>query len=48
MLQADFVVEIPGTSSKTIVLWSFVVINVGLITSAAILKKQSISVKGGR
>lgn len=46
MLQANFVVEIPGVLSKTIVLWSFVAINVVLIASAGILKKQSIPVKG--
>jgi len=48
MLQADFVVEIPGASSRTIVLWSFVTINVALITSAGIMKKQPITVKGGK
>jgi hypothetical protein len=46
MLQVDFVVQIPGVLSKTIVLWSFVAINVVLITSAGILKRQPISVKG--
>jgi hypothetical protein len=46
MLQANFVVEIPGVLSKTIVLWSFVAINVVLIASAGIMKKQSIPVKG--
>ncbi len=46
MFQADFVVETPGTSSKTVVLWSFVVVNMALITSAGIMKKQSIPVKG--
>ena len=46
MLQANFVVEIPGVLSKTIVLWSFVAINVVLIASAGILKKQPIPVKG--
>ena len=46
MLQADFVVEIPGVLSKTIVLWNFVAINVVLIASAGIMKKQSIPVKG--
>lgn len=48
MLQADFIVEIPGINSKTAVLWSFVMLNVGLITSAGILKKQSLPVKGGK
>ena len=46
MLQANFVVEIPGVLSKTVVLWSFVAINVVLIASAGIMKKQSIPVKG--
>lgn len=46
MLQAIFVVEVPGVASKTIVLWSFAAINVVLIASAGILKKQSIPVKG--
>jgi hypothetical protein len=46
MLQADFVVEILGVLSRAIVLWSFVAINVVLIASAGILKKQSIPVKG--
>ena len=46
MLKADFVVEILGILSKTIVLWSFVAVNAVLIASAGILKKQSIPVKG--
>lgn len=46
MLQANFVVEIPGVLSKTIVLWSFAAINVVLITSAGIMKRQSVAVKG--
>lgn len=46
MLQADFIVEIPGGLSKTIVLWSFVAINVVLIASAGMMKKQSIPAKG--
>jgi len=45
MLQVNFVVDVTGTSSKTLVLWGFVMINVGLITSAGVLKKQSIPVK---
>ncbi len=51
MLQADFIVEIPGANSKTVVLWSFVVVNVALVASAGILsqaRKQSITVKGGK
>lgn len=46
MLQVNFVVDVTGTSSKTMVLWGFVLINVGLVTSAGVLKKQSIPVKG--
>ena len=46
MLQADFVVDVTGASSKTMVLWSFLAINVGLVVSAGVLKKQSIPVKG--
>ena len=46
MLQADFVIEIPGVLSKTVVLWSFVTINVALVASAGIMKKQSAAVKG--
>jgi hypothetical protein len=45
MLQANFVVEIPGTNSKTVVLWSFFLVNVALITSAGVLKQQSLSAK---
>ena len=46
MMQADFTVEVPGMASKTVVLWSFLLINVGLIVSAGILKTQSVAVKG--
>lgn len=46
MLQADFVVEILGALSKTIVLWGFVAVNIVLIASAGMLKRQSIPVKG--
>lgn len=46
MLQADFIVDVPGMASKTIVLWSFLVVNIGLVASASVLKKQSITVKG--
>lgn len=45
MLQADFVVEIPATSSKAVVLWSFFLVNIALITSAGVLKNQSLSAK---
>ncbi|HMB25585.1 MAG TPA: hypothetical protein VKP08_22245 [Anaerolineales bacterium] len=46
MLQADFVVDILEVLAKAIVLWGFVAINVVLIASAGILKKQTIPVKG--
>jgi len=46
MLEADFLVEIPGIASRTVVLWSFALVNVGLITFAGILRNQSASVKG--
>ena len=46
MMQADFTVEVPGMASKTVVLWSFLVINVGLVISAGVLKTQSVTVKG--
>jgi YtkA-like len=46
MLQVNFVVDVTGTSSNTFVLWGFVVINVGLVASAGVLKKQSIPAKG--
>ena len=46
MMQADFTVEVPGMASKTVVLWSFLAINVGLVVSAGIFKKQSVTVKG--
>ncbi|HSL42820.1 MAG TPA: FixH family protein [Anaerolineales bacterium] len=46
ILQADFVVEIPEVLSKTVVLWSFVIINVVLITSAGMMKRQARLMKG--
>jgi hypothetical protein len=46
MLQVDFAVAIPGIASKTIVLWGFTLVNVGLVTCAGILRRQSLSVKG--
>jgi hypothetical protein len=46
MLQADFVVDILEVLSKAIVLWGFVAVNIVLIASAGILKKQPIPVKG--
>ena len=46
MLQATFIVDILRSFSKSLVLWGFVAVNVALITSAGVLKKQSIRVKG--
>ena len=46
MIEAAFTVEIPGTNSKTVVLWSFALINTALIASAGFIKKQTIPVKG--
>ena len=46
MLQADFIVEVPGVFSKAVVLWGFAAINLVLIGSAGILKRQSVAVKG--
>lgn len=48
MLQANFIVEVPGLALRPIVLWSFVVVNVGLVVSAGILKKQAVPVKGDK
>jgi hypothetical protein len=42
MMQADFTVEVPGMASKTVVLWSFLVINVGLVVSASVLKNNQL------
>ena len=46
MLQADFAVESPGVASRTIVLWGFALVNVGLITFAGILRRQPVPLKG--
>jgi hypothetical protein len=46
MFQADFVVEVSGTSSRAVVLWSFGVINVVLIASARVMKKQPLVMRG--
>ena len=48
MIEAGFTIQVPGTNSKTVVLWSFVLINTALITSAGFIKKQSIPVKGAK
>ena len=49
MLQADFIVKVTGSSSKTFVLWTFVTVNVALVVTAGTLKKQkSIAMKGGK
>ena len=46
MLQATFVVDILRSFSKSLVLWSFVAVNVALMASAGVLKKQAVPVKG--
>ena len=46
MMQADFNVDIPGMTSQTVVLWSFLGLNIGVVVSAGVLKKQSVTVKG--
>jgi len=46
MLQAAFLVDILSSLSKGFVLWGFVAVNVALITSAGVLKKQNVPVKG--
>ena len=46
MLQATFVVDILSSLSKSLVLWGFVAVNVALITSAGVLKKQNVPMKG--
>jgi hypothetical protein len=46
MLEANFIVDVPGMASKKLILWSFLMINSGLVVSAGVLKKQSIPVKG--
>lgn len=49
MLQADFTVTVTGAGSKSVVLWGFVLINVAVIASAGMLKKQkSLVVKGAQ
>lgn len=47
MLQADFLVTVTGSNSKTVVLWSFVAVNVVIVAVAGTLKKhKSLTVKG--
>jgi hypothetical protein len=46
MLQATFVVDILSSLSKSLVLWGFVAVNVVLMTSAGLLKKQTVAGKG--
>jgi hypothetical protein len=47
MLQGDFVVEVPGMSPKTIILWSFAAVNAALVATAGVMKKQkTVPVKG--
>ena len=46
MMQAPFVVDILSSFSKSLVLWGFVAVNLALISSAGLLKKQPVPVKG--
>ncbi|TAK12099.1 MAG: hypothetical protein EPO32_09980 [Anaerolineae bacterium] len=46
LLQANFVVAVPGTSSKTVVLWGFALVNLTLVASAGVVRKQNLSAKG--
>lgn len=46
MLQADFKVNVPGAGAQTLVLWSFLLVNTLVITSAGVMRKQSQNVKG--
>jgi hypothetical protein len=46
MLQADFRVDVPGAGAQTLVLWSFLLVNTLVITSAGVMRKQSQTVKG--
>ena len=46
MMDATFVVDILSSLSKSLVLWGFVIVNVALISSAGMLKKQTVPVKG--
>jgi hypothetical protein len=47
MLQGDFVVEVSGITPKTIILWSFAAVNVALVATAGVIKKQkTVTVKG--
>jgi hypothetical protein len=46
MMQADFIVDVPGASSKTVVLWSFLLINIALVVTAGFMKNQTVTVKG--
>ena len=48
MLQADFGVKIPGAGSKTVILWSFATINVALVVTAGVMKKQKTVIVKGR
>lgn len=46
MMQATFVVDILSSASKSLVLWGFVAVNIALVSSAGMLKKQTVAVKG--
>ena len=46
MLQAGFRIDVPGAGARTLVLWSFLLVNTLVITSAGVMRKQSQTVKG--
>jgi hypothetical protein len=46
MMQATFVVDILRSFSKSLVVWGFVTVNVALVVSAGVLKKQAVPMKG--
>ena len=46
MKQANFTIDVLGTSSKTVALWSFLLINIGLVVTAGVMKNQTGTVKG--
>ena len=49
MLQADFTVSVTGSNSKSVVLWSFALVNAAVVVAAGAMKKQkSLIVKGAR
>ena len=43
LMQADFVAQVSGASSKTILLWSYAAVNVVIVAVAGMMKKQKTS-----